>query len=116
MQPIRYTRKLLRKVDQELTALAGLAIDTAWELRGVAHCSLEANLAAVDKATKASSVEGESELPINEVNQGAAHLITASVHNGNAVIPAHDESVKADQCAFSHPWHHTVENGNERER
>ena len=55
------------------------------------HGSLEASLAAVHKASKAGNVEGEAELAVDQVDNGAADLVTAGVHEGDAVIAAEAE-------------------------
>lgn len=86
-----------------LTSLPQLAVTLAGELGAMAHCGLEACLAAVHQPTEARDVEGQPKLLVNEIHDGPAHLIAASVDQRNAIISARENASRAKKHGAEFP-------------
>jgi hypothetical protein len=80
----------IKKKQSALTSFSWLATDVAREFRAVGHSCLEPSLSRVNETSQARKVERETKLFINEGGQRTANLISASVHQGNAVGPGEE--------------------------
>ena len=82
-----------------LTSLSGDTILVARKLRAVGHASCESRLPAVHKTSESRHVEGKTELLVDVCGQGAAYLVSARVHQSDAVVPGEEREREGEGVA-----------------